>query len=150
MRACLRTAALLLFSVSVCCVAGHAKQLAVVVDKSNTLDAISSSDLAKILSLDTRKWQDGKSVLVVLSDSNSSDMQQVLQKLLKAPEEKVRSLLAAHKNSFLLVNSDDELLKRVASMPGAIGLVDVYSITSAVTVLKVDSKLPLEPGYPLR
>jgi ABC-type phosphate transport system substrate-binding protein len=141
---------LLLISFAVFCAAGHAKQLAVVVDKSNTQSAISSGDLAKILTLDTRKWQDGRTVLVILSGSNSSDVQQVLQKLLKVSEDKARNLLAAHKDSFVVVNSDEELLKRVASMPGAIGLIDVYSINSAVNVLKVDSKLPLETGYPLR
>ena len=150
MKARLRLGVLLLVNVAVLCAAGHAKQLAVVVDKSNPQSAISSGDLVKILTFDTRKWQDGKSVLVILSDPSSNDVQQVLQKLLKVSEEKVRTLLAAHKDSFLVVNSDEELLKRVASMPGAIGLVDVYSINSTVNVLKVDSKLPLEAGYPLR
>lgn len=144
------TQVVMLAVVVFCCVCSQAKQLAVVVDKSNTVGAISSGDLAKILTLNTRKWQDGRNILVILSDPNSTDVEQVLEKILKAPEDKVKSLLAAHKDSFVVVNSDDELLKRVASMPGAIGLVDVYSITSAVAVLKVDSKLPLEAGYPLR
>jgi ABC-type phosphate transport system substrate-binding protein len=150
MTARLRHAFLLLINVAVFCAAGHAKQMAVVVDKSNTQSAISSADLAKILMLDTRKWQDGKSVVVVLSDPGSTDVQQVLQRLLKVSEDKARTLLAAHRDSILVVNSDEELLKRVASVPGAIGLIDVYSINSAVNVLKVDSKLPLEAGYPLR
>ena len=32
---------------------------------------------------------------------------------------------------------------------GAVGLVDVYSITGAVKVVKIGGKLPLESGYPL-
>jgi hypothetical protein len=35
----------------------------------------------------------------------------------------------------------------VEAIPGAVGLVDVYSINSRVNVLKVDGKLPLEQGY---
>jgi hypothetical protein len=35
----------------------------------------------------------------------------------------------------------------VASIPGAVGIVDVYSINSSVAVLKIAGKLPLEPGY---
>ena len=31
-----------------------------------------------------------------------------------------------------------------------VGLVDVYSITSHINVVKVDGKLPLEQGYALR
>jgi hypothetical protein len=35
----------------------------------------------------------------------------------------------------------------VESTPGAIGLVDIYSITGAVQVIKIGGKLPLESGY---
>lgn len=150
MKGLFRNAVLLSINVALCAVAAHARQLAVVVDKSNSQSAISSGDLARILLADTRKWADGRTIFLVMSDHSSNDVQQVLQKILRVSEDKARGLLAAHKDSFVLVNSDEELLKRVASMPGAIGLVDVYSITSAVNVLRVDSKLPLESGYPLR
>ena len=49
----------------------------------------------------------------------------------------------------VVVGSDDELVKRVETTPGAVGLVDVYAISGAVTVVKVGGKLPLEPGYVL-
>jgi hypothetical protein len=48
------------------------------------------------------------------------------------------------------VHSEAELLKSVEAIPGAVGLVDVYSINSRVNVLKVDGKLPLEQGYFLK
>jgi hypothetical protein len=38
----------------------------------------------------------------------------------------------------------------VESIPGAVGLVDVYSLNGKVNVLKVDGKLPLEQGYVLK
>ena len=49
--------------------------------------------------------------------------------------------------AILVVSSDEELVNKVASIPGAIGVVDVYAINSGVAVLKVAGKLPLEPGY---
>jgi ABC-type phosphate transport system substrate-binding protein len=49
--------------------------------------------------------------------------------------------------AILVATSDDELVSKVASDPGAIGIVDVYSINSSVAVVKVAGKLPLEPGY---
>jgi len=51
--------------------------------------------------------------------------------------------------AIVVVSSDDELVRRVASTPGAIGLVDVYSINSSVQVVKIGGKLPLEPWYSL-
>jgi hypothetical protein len=38
----------------------------------------------------------------------------------------------------------------VAATPGAVGVVDVYSINSAVKVLRVDGKLSFDVGYVLK
>jgi len=44
---------------------------------------------------------------------------------------------------------DEIVLTMVDNNPGAIGIVNVYSIHGHVKVLKVDEKLPIEQGYPL-
>ena len=49
--------------------------------------------------------------------------------------------------AIMIVDSDEDLVNKVASLPGAIGVVDVYAINSSVSVVKVGGKLPLEPGY---
>jgi hypothetical protein len=49
----------------------------------------------------------------------------------------------------IIMKSDDLVVRAVESVPGAIGLVDVYSITGGIRVVKVDGKNPLEPGYAL-
>ncbi|HEV2989973.1 MAG TPA: hypothetical protein VG759_16130 [Candidatus Angelobacter sp.] len=132
------------------CSAAQATQLAVVVDKSNSTSSLSATDLAKILKLSNGKWPDGKQVVLVLRGVPGTEMQLALQKLSNMSGDQVKDLLNAHKSSILVVNSEQEVLKSVSTIPGAIGLVDVYSLTSGVNVLKVDGKLPLEPGYLLR
>ena len=132
------------------CAAAQATQLAVVVDKANSTSSLSSADLAKILKLSNPKWPDGKQIVLVLRGVPGPEMQLALQKLSNMSGDQVKDLLAAHKSSILIVNSEQEVLKSVSTIPGAIGLVDVYSLTSGVNVLKVDGKLPLEPGYLLR
>jgi len=140
----------ILLAVVLICSAAQATQLAVVVDKANTTASLSSADLAKILKLANPKWPDGKQVVLVLRGVPGPEMQLALQKLSNMSGDQVKDLLAAHKTSILIVNSEQEVLKSVSTIPGAIGLVDVYSLTSGVNVLKVDGKLPLEPGYLLR
>ncbi|MGA7321293.1 MAG: hypothetical protein WBW98_12330, partial [Candidatus Sulfotelmatobacter sp.] len=49
--------------------------------------------------------------------------------------------------AILVATSDEELVNTVASTPGAVGVVDVYSINSSVAVVKIGGQLPLEPGY---
>jgi hypothetical protein len=69
------------------------------------------------------------------------------------PESGVRELIASANHgrmghpAIMMVDSDEELVNKVASIPGAVGVVDVYSINSGVAVVKIAGKLPLEPGY---
>jgi hypothetical protein len=49
-----------------------------------------------------------------------------------------------------IVESDEELLRTVEATPGAVGILDVYAINSSVKVLRVDGKLPFDPGYVLK
>ena len=128
----------------------EAKQVAVIVDKSNSVGAISTAELTKFLKFDNRKWPDGRNIVVVLRDPSTPEMQTALQKLYKMQLDEFKAFLAAHRAGVVVVNSEQELIKSVESIPGAIGLVDVYSISGRVKVLKVDGKLPLEPGYLLK
>ena len=132
------------------CSVCEATQLAVVVDKANSTSSLSSADLTKILKMNSPKWPDGKAVVLVLRGPSGPDVQLALQKLTNMSVDQFKELLATHRSSILVVNSEQVLLKSVGSIPGAIGLVDVYSLTSGVNVVKVDGKLPLEPGYLLK
>lgn len=127
-----------------------AKQLAVVVDKSNTTTSITAPELVKVFRFDNRKWPDGRNVVLVVLDPFSPDMRLIADKVYHMQLDDMKTLLAAHRASVVVVNSEEQLLKSVESIPGAVGVVDVYSITSRVNVLKVDGKLPLEQGYFLR
>jgi hypothetical protein len=128
----------------------QAKQLAVIVDKTNTLGGLSATDLAKVFKFDNHKWPDGRSVILILRDPSTPEMQTAIQKLYHMQADEFKALLAAHQSGVIIVQSEEELLKSVESIPGAVGLVDVYSINSRVNVLKVDGKLPLEQGYYLK
>ncbi len=126
-----------------------ARDLAIIVDKSNSSSAVTTIELEKILKTSLQKWPDGKKVKVFLSDPDSPDSKLVLERLLKMTPEQVRSFADLHKADVQVAGSDELVLMLVANNPGAIGVVNVYSINSKVKVLKVDDKLPLEQGYPL-
>jgi len=124
--------------------------MAVVVDKANSQGAITAADLVKVFKFDSHKWPDGRNVTVVLLEPSMPEMQTALEKLYHMQPDELRALLASHRGGVVIVNSEEQLLKSVESIPGAVGLVDVFSINSRVNVLKVDGKLPLEQGYLLR
>ena len=132
-----------------------AKDIAVISNKSTPLPTIAMAELIKVSKAETTRWPDGKLVTFVMREPGSTDMKVVLEKIYGMSAEAVNSLVTnvnhGHVNrpAIVVVNSDDAVIKKVESTPGAIGLVDVYSITSAVSVVKVGGKLPLEPGYSL-
>lgn len=128
----------------------EAKQLAVVTDSDNPTANVSAADLQKIFSLRTHNWADGKAVIVVMRDPAATEMQLVLRKLLNMTPEQASSFVQTHKGSIVVADSDDAVIRFVSSNRGAIGVVDLYSLTNDVRVVKVDGKLPVEQGYLLR
>jgi phosphate transport system substrate-binding protein len=125
------------------CFAHH---MAVVVNKDNAVQNVSSAHLAKLFKGEVKKWADGKNVVLVLHRSSPGEMA-TLEHLTKMTEAEVKALLASHDDSVRTVSSDAEVVEAVSSTPGAIGFVEEHSITDRVGIVKVDGKLPLEAGY---
>lgn len=135
--------ALILCAAQLC----FARDLAIVVNKSNSTSKISAPDLEKLLKLDVASWPDGKKVKIFLTDPDSLESKTILQRAYKVTSAEIKALADAHKADIQIVGSDDIVLTMVDNHPGAIGVVNVYSINSQVKVLKIDGKLPMEPGY---
>lgn len=133
----------------------YAKDLALIANKGSALNEITMADLVKVCKAQTNRWPDGKPATVIMRNPTSADAKIVLEKIFASTPDAVNGLIASANHertnhpAIIVVASDDELVKRVASTPGAVGLVDVYAINSSVEVVKVGGKLPLEPGYPL-
>lgn len=146
------------FCVAVLCAAGltgrpaeaAVKNLAVVAGAGSKLSDVSLADLIKFCRGTQKTWPDGKNFTIVIKDPNSPEMHVAISKLfgttageVKAAIDKLNEGRAAVK----IVNDDEELLRTVQETPGALGIVDVYSINSSVKVLRIDGKLPFDAGY---
>jgi ABC-type phosphate transport system substrate-binding protein len=125
------------------CFAHH---MAVVVNKDNKVDNVTAVHLGKIFRAEIKKWPDGKAVTLVLHKDSEGETE-TLERLIKMSPAELKALIAAHKDSVVMVDSDADVLKMVQSMPGAVGLVEIHSIDNSVSVVKVDGKLPMESGY---
>jgi len=132
-----------------------AKDVALIANKGGSVSVVTMPDLVKLCKAQTNRWPDGKSVTLVMRDPASPEMKLVLEKIYSMTPEAVNELIVTANHgrmnhpAIIVVSSDDELVKKVAGTPGAVGLVDVYGINSSVDVIKIAGKLPFEPGYPL-
>jgi ABC-type phosphate transport system substrate-binding protein len=125
------------------CFAHH---MAVVVNKDNNVGNVTAVHLSRIFHSEIKKWPDGKAVVLVLHRDSEGETE-TLERLMKMSADDLKAMIAAHKDSIQMVDSDADALKIVQSTPGAIGLVDVRSVDNSITVVHVDGKLPMEAGY---
>ena len=148
-RRFLRVSILVLISASL----AWGRDLALVSNKSNAVSVITLADLVKVSKAQTNRWPDGKPVTFVMRSPSVPAMKVVLEKVYGMSENEVRGLIVTSNHgrnehpAIVVATSDDDLVNKVASLPGAVGVVDVYAINSSVTVVKIAGKLPLEPGY---
>ncbi|HTW59489.1 MAG TPA: hypothetical protein VMD99_15270 [Terriglobales bacterium] len=130
-----------------------ARDLALVSNKANTVTGLTVPELVKICKAQTGHWPDGKPVTFIMRAPSVPEMKMFLEKVYEMPDSQVAELIATANHgrtnhpAILVVDSDEDLVNRVASIPGAVGVVDVYAINSSVAVVKLAGKLPLEPGY---
>lgn len=125
------------------CFAHH---MAVVVNKDNKVENVTAVHLGKIYRAEVKRWPDGKNIILVLHKDSDGETE-TLERLIKMSPGELKALIAAHKDSIVLVDSDADVLKMIQSTPGAVGLVEIHSIDNSVNVVKVDGKLPMESGY---
>jgi hypothetical protein len=129
------------------------KNMAVVASAGSKLADVPLSELVKCCKGSAKAWPDGRNFVIVLKNPDLPEMRVALQKLFGGGAAEARLAIAKlneTRQAAVIVDSDDDLLRAVDATPGAVGIVDVYSINSSVKVLRVDGKLPFDVGYALK
>lgn len=135
-------AAFVLASLTPC----FAHHTAVVVNKENAVENVTSAHLAKVIRGEIKKWANGKNILLVLHKESSGETE-TLERLNKMSAAEWKAFLVAHRDSIVFVETDADVLKTVQAEPGAVGFIEVHSVDNTVNVVHVDGKLPMEFGY---
>ena len=129
------------------------KNMAVVTSAGSKLADVPLAELVKYCKGAAKAWPDGKSFVIVMKNPDAPEMHVALQKLFGGSPADARLAIAKlneTRQTVKIVETDDDLLRTVDVTPGAVGIVDVYSINSSVKVLRVDGKLPFDVGYALK
>ena len=130
-----------------------AKNMAVVVSSGSKLADLPLADLVKLCKGTLKAWPDGKPFVLVVKEPDGAEMRAASLKLFGASGSEAKAVIAKLNEVHpvvKVVESDEDLLRTVAATPGAVGIVDVYAINSAVKVLRLDGKLPFDLGYALK
>jgi hypothetical protein len=129
------------------------KNMAVVVAADSNLPDLTMAEFTKLCKGAQKSWPDGRGFTLVLKDPASPEMHAAVQKLFGVSSADAKTAIAKINEVrplIKVVGSDEDVFRTVTTTPGAVGLVDVYTINSAVKVLHIDGKLPFDVGYALK
>jgi len=132
----------------------YAADLAVIVNPQNPVKSMTLAELTKILKGKSPSWPTGHNITIVLRDGDSPMLKLVAEKIMGVGADDARRALSDPSRKatapVVFATTDEDIVKFVGSNSSAIGFVDVYNITGAVKVIKIDDKQPFDPGYVLK
>lgn len=119
-------------------------QVAVIAHKSVPLDEIDKSELLDIYTGDKSLWSDGKPV-IIFDLKPKGDIRDTFYSFLEMSPTRIKTIwmkrmLSGDADPPEFLNSEEEMLQKVASTPGAIGFVSQSKENDDVKVLMIIEK----------
>ena len=130
--------------------------IAIVVHKDTDVDNLSLDDLRSIFRADQQFWQNRKRIVLLVTARPSDERDFVLNKIYQMSESQfdrywiAKMFRAEVPRGPKIVPSTDIALDLVIAIPGSISFIRANKVTDDVNLVRVDGRLPSEPGYPLQ
>lgn len=137
------------------CPLSFARDVSVIVNKTNPVNELSLEDLGRILKAERQYW-DGEKIYLIISKSGSWEKDVILNKVYKMSEDEMKKfwlgkIFRGEITAFPSVFGSQAVIKKfVNSAANAISFIDSQNADDTVKVLKIEGRFPGEPGYPLR
>lgn len=129
--------------------------LAILVNRSNTVDDLSMAELRRIFLGERSHWPNGRRITLVMREPGEPERKTILRDVCQMNESEL-------KNHFLHGLFTGEILvspkilatpvgvrKFVFNVPGAIGYLRLSDVDNTVKIVRVDEFLPEDKGYRL-
>ena len=135
--------------------AQDAEPLAIVVNRDNPLSEITLADLRRLYRGQRSRWSNGRRITLVMRDPGAPERDAILQTLYGLDEEEYRRgflqavFTGEASGAPRSLATTNGVLRFVFNVPGAIGYVRASQVDESVKTLRVDGRLPGEPGYRL-
>ncbi len=133
-----------------------AEDVAIVVRPDTPVDGLSMAQTRKLILGEQQFWSANLRVTLLLRPPGSREREVVLKVLYRMNEAEFRQywisklFRAEAENGPKVVYSNEMATGLVSSLPGSVAFVDASQVPKGLKVLKIDGKLPGQPGYPLK
>ena len=130
--------------------------IAVVVNNKNITNELSTSDVRSILLGERRFWKSREPLKLVLREPGTPERDDLIVSLLRMTNEEYghhwrdKIFRGEAPAAPLTVPSNGVASQYVYDTPGAITFVLARNLRPDLKILKIDGKMPGDPGYPLR
>ncbi|MBZ5649585.1 MAG: hypothetical protein LAO18_03745 [Acidobacteriia bacterium] len=134
----------------------HDVDIAVVVHPDTPVSNLSLSDVRKVFLGDRQYWSTNVPVVLLIRAPVARERDVVLKIIYQMSESQFKQYWIAKifraeaATAPKVVYSNDIANQLITAIPGAIAFVDSKDVRPGTKVLRVDGRLPGEPGYPLR
>lgn len=130
--------------------------LAIIVNRSNSVENLSSTELRKIFLGERSRWPNGHRIVVTMMESGNLERQIILREVYHMTESVYRNhfLKGTYTGDFPVspktLSTPAILRKFVFNSPGAIGYLRASDVDDSVKVVSIDGRLPENLEYKLR
>ncbi len=132
------------------------RPLAIVVNSADPVSNLSFAELRRIFLGEQQFWPDRSKVTLLVRAPTAYERSMVLDRIYRMDEDRFRQywigkmFRAEVAAGPKIVYSSEMALNLVSAIRGSITFVPLAAVTPEVKVLRIDGKLPGEPGYPLQ
>jgi hypothetical protein len=134
----------------------HNVDVAVVVHPDTPVSDLSLGDVRKVFLGDRQYWTANIPVVLLIRAPVARERDVVLKIIYQMSESQFKQYWIAKifraeaASAPKVVYSNDMANELVTAVPGAIAFIDARVVRTGTKVIRVDGRLPGEPGYPLR
>jgi ABC-type phosphate transport system substrate-binding protein len=140
---------------SVAAQGGGPEALAIVVNRANPVDDLSTDDLRKAFLGGQQRWPNGRKITVVMRPPGDIDRDVILRSVCRMTEAEfqkhvLQATFTGETSAGPRVLDTALGVKRfVFNVPGAIGYLRLSEVDDTVKVIHIDGRAPTDPGYRL-
>lgn len=130
--------------------------VAIVVNPKSSMTDLSFAELRRIFLGERQFWPDRSKITLLVRAPVAREREVVLNQIYRMDEDQFREywigkmFRAEVAGGPKIVYSSDMAMTLVGVIPGSITFVLASAVTANARVLRIDGKLPSDPGYPLK
>jgi phosphate transport system substrate-binding protein len=134
----------------------QAEPLAIVVNRSNPVNNLSSSELRNIFLGSRSHWPNGRRITLVMRDPGDSERKVILREVCNMTEDQMKThfLRGLFTGEILVspkvLSTPFGVRRFIFNVPGAIGYLRLRDVDDSVKVLRIDELFPDDKRYRLR